>query len=156
MAPHRSLAAALAAAVAWNAAAQSPSPSPYAAVPFSAGNFVVLRLGDASFNAATAATGYPAPVYLDELTPAGAFVRSVPLPVSSCALASGSSTSGTLWNFDSDGVPQLSDNGQVCVGWYDVCWTARAFTPREGCGCQADTIVTVRPPPPAVHLVRVL
>ena len=112
----RTLAVAALSAFAWIAAAQTATPTPYSPNPFTPGNVVVLRLGDASFTAATATAGYPLPVYLDEVVSAtGALVRSVPLPISSCALAVGSTNVTNLWLYDSDGLPQLSDNGQVCT-----------------------------------------
>ena len=90
---------------------QTPSPSAYSPSAFNAGNVVVLRLGDPSYNARSAAIGYPLPVYLDELAVGtGALVRSVPLPMASCVLGTGGAST---WFYDTDGFPQLSDNGQV-------------------------------------------
>ena len=101
------------------ALAQSTTPTATASppVPFGVGNVVILRLGDATHNATAAAVGMPMPVYLDELTPAGALVRTLPLPTSTCALASGKPTAAPFWWYDTDGWPQLSDNGQVRRGW---------------------------------------
>jgi hypothetical protein len=51
--------------------------SAIAQVPFTAGNIVVCRIGDGSAVLGSAAT----PVFLDEYTPAGTFVQSIPMPV---------------------------------------------------------------------------
>jgi hypothetical protein len=64
------------------------------AAPFTMGNLVVCRVGDATAALTSSAT----PVFLDEYTPAGAFVQSVPMPTADAGLnqtltASGSATS---------------------------------------------------------------
>ena len=106
------------------ALAQSTTPTATASppVPFGVGNVVVMRLGDATYNARAAAIGYPLPVYLDELAVGtGALVRSVPLPMASCVLGTGGAST---WYYDTDGFPQLSDNGQVRV-WSATVGEAR-------------------------------
>ena len=67
---------------------------PATAADFTPGNLVVLRVGDGSGTLSSAAT----PVFLDELTPSGALVRSVPLPTATAGTnrrltMSGSATS---------------------------------------------------------------
>ena len=91
-----------------------PTPSPYSPVAFAPGNIVVLRLGDSSYNASAAAVGFPMPVYLDEVSATtGTLVRTIPLPFATCALGTGKPTAAPFWWYDTDGWPQLSDNGQV-------------------------------------------
>ena len=59
------------------------------------------------------------PVYLDEISTSnltsGAIVNTLALPYSSCALASGKPSTAPFWWYDSDGWPQLSDNGQYIM-----------------------------------------
>lgn len=51
--------------------------------PFTAGNIVVTRIGD---GAAALVTGNAHPVFLDEYTAAGVWVRSIPMPVTAIGL----------------------------------------------------------------------
>src|SRR6185436_8866122 len=74
------------------------------AAPFTAGNIVVYRVGDGTAPLGSAAT----PVFLDEYTPAGVFVQSIPLPTTAAGAnrrltASGSATSEGLLTRSADG-----------------------------------------------------
>ena len=136
------------------ALAQSTTPTATASppVPFGVGNVVILRLGDATHNATAAAVGMPMPVYLDELTPAGALVRTLPLPTSTCALASGKPTAAPFWWYDTDGWPQLSDNGQVRRGWAPGhCCTRRAYRGQ----CLHTASKPLAPPPRPQYIMFV-
>lgn len=130
-----------------SAVAVTATPSPYVAVPFQASSVAVVRLGDASYNAATATVGFAMPVYVDEIsTTTGALVRSVPLPMSSCTLGTGQNSAPPYWNYDTDGFPQLSDNGQV-----SQCHAQESVSNQSIVG---DQVVAPPPlPPPRTTLI---
>lgn len=74
------------------------------AAPFTAGNVAVYRVGDGT----TALSGIAAPVFIDEYTPGGALVQSIPMPTtasggSAALLATGSSTTEGQLNLSADG-----------------------------------------------------
>src|SRR2546421_12808795 len=76
--------------------------STLAAAPFTAGNIVLSRVGDGS--AALAGTGTA--VFLEEYTPAGVFVQSVPMPTTGASgrlVASGSATTEGFLSRSEDG-----------------------------------------------------
>ncbi len=78
--------------------------APAQAAGFSAGNVVVLRVGDGSGSLSSAA----APVFLDEYSPSGALVQSVPMPTTGSGdqrrlVASGSATSEGALALSADG-----------------------------------------------------
>ena len=84
------------------------------AAPFTPGNLVVTRVGDGS----GALTGVGTAVFLDEYTPAGTFVQSIPLPTSASGanrrfVNSGSATSeGALL--------RSTDGAWLTLGGYDA------------------------------------
>jgi hypothetical protein len=97
-------------------AADLPS-SEVAAAAFTPGDLVVYRVGDAA-DALTNASGTAqgAPVYLDEYTPSGTLVESVPLPTSESTSSDGTEyplvASGTA---TSEGELTLSGNGECLL-----------------------------------------
>src|SRR6185436_4935858 len=96
------------------------------AAPFTAGNIVVYRVGDGAAALGSAAT----PVFLDEYTPAGAFVQTIALPTAVSGAnrrltASGSSTS--------EGFVSRSGNDQYLVfTGYDAAVGTAAITGSTG------------------------
>ncbi len=87
----------------------------YVVHPFTAGNFVVYRVGiGGSYNI----TGDSAPVFLDEYTPAGTLVQSVPMPVVDNGANHALTAAG---NATSEGQLTLSPNGAyLALGGYDA------------------------------------
>ena len=87
----------------------------YVVSPFTAGNLVVYRVGIGSpYNI----TGAAAPVFLDEYTPAGALVQSVPLPVTDNGTNHALTAAG---NATSEGLLTLSPNGgYLALAGYDA------------------------------------
>src|SRR5437764_15049216 len=81
---------------------------------FTAGDIVVVRVGDGSAAITSAATA----VFLDEYTQSGAFVQSIAMPVT----ASGSNHILTMsGSAQSEGAISLSADGQyVTIGGYDA------------------------------------
>jgi hypothetical protein len=107
------------------------APSVHAATGFTAGDIVVYRVGTG-----TGALGSGgAAVFLDEYTPSGAFVESVPLPTSTSGSNKPLVASGTA---TSEGLLTLSPNGQflaatgydAAVGTTKVGSTTSTATPR--------------------------
>ncbi|MFO1031950.1 MAG: hypothetical protein U1F60_12810 [Planctomycetota bacterium] len=85
-----------------------------AQIPFTTGNLVLVRVGDGAAALTNAAT----PVFVEEYTPAGALVQSIPMPT----VASGTNQrllmSGTA---TSEGFLNLSTNGLfLMLGGYDA------------------------------------
>ena len=83
------------------------------------------------------------PVYLDEIstanTASGTLTRSIALPFTTtagCVLASGKPTVAPFWWYDSDGWPQLSDNGQYIMF---ICMAPASLTV-----AMPDTTATVK------------
>ncbi|HTF87623.1 MAG TPA: hypothetical protein VK843_04380 [Planctomycetota bacterium] len=92
---------------------------------FTPGNVVVVRIGDGNAPLSNAATA----VFLDEYTPAGALVQSVPLPTTASGLNSSFANSGTA---TSEGALTLSADGRyLLLGGYDAALgtTAVASSP---------------------------
>jgi hypothetical protein len=93
---------------------------------FGNGNLVVVRIGTASLLPMTAGTAQP--VFLDEYTPCGELVRSIPLPVTT----SGSNRRLTLPPASADyseGFISLSEDGQyLALGGYDAATGTAAVT----------------------------
>src|SRR6266849_2637383 len=79
-----------------------------AANPFTAGNLVVYRVGDGG----TALSGNAAPVFLDEYTPTGTLIQSIPLPTVVSSPNRRLTSTGTSTN---DGFLTLSTDGQYLV-----------------------------------------
>lgn len=98
---------------------------------FASGNLVVLRVGSGVNPLSSAAQA----MFLDEFTPSGGLVQSVPLPTAANGNQLPISCSGSA---SSEGNLQLSPNGQwlSCVGYAtapglaSVASTAAAVTPR--------------------------
>ncbi len=78
------------------------------AAPFTPGNLVIYRVGDGAAALSSAATA----VFLDEYTPAGTLVQSVPLPTAVSGSNRRLTASGTA---TSEGLLTLSTNGQYLV-----------------------------------------
>jgi hypothetical protein len=81
----------------------------FSQIPFKSGNIVVSRIGDGSIPLSNAS----APVFLDEYTPSGTLIQSIPMPTS----ANGANKTFTLEGFSADlgeltGLLNLSPNGQ--------------------------------------------
>src|SRR5579859_4353583 len=105
-------------AYAWLPLAAAFVPQFAAAAPFTAGDLVVYRIGDGVAALSTAG----AAVFIDEYTPAGAFVQSIPMPTA----ASGSNKAcvGT-GNASSEGLITRSADGKFLVG---ACYAAPVGT----------------------------
>ncbi|MBB5872696.1 putative extracellular nuclease [Allocatelliglobosispora scoriae] len=87
---------------------------PAAAADFTPGNLVVLRVGDGSGALSSAAT----PVFLDEFTPSGTLVRSVPMPTATVGANRRLTLSGSA---TSEGTLTLSADGHfLTLGGYDT------------------------------------
>src|SRR5690349_24931066 len=71
---------------------------------FTPGDIVVVRLGDG----ATALSGTAAPVFLDEYTPSGTLVQTIPLPTSAAGANKRLTMSGSA---TTEGALALSDDG---------------------------------------------
>ncbi len=79
---------------------------------FNSGNIVVVRVGDGI----TARSGAANAVFLDEYTPSGTFVQSLPMPNVGAGAVGGFTLSGTA---TSEGALALSGNGQyLTLGGY--------------------------------------
>src|SRR6185436_9133537 len=78
------------------------------AAPFTAGNIVVYRVGDGAAALGSAAT----PVFLDEYTPAGAFVQTIALPTAVSGANRRLTASGTS---TSEGFVSRSGNDQYLI-----------------------------------------
>lgn len=99
--------------------------------PFTPGNIVVYRVGDGSAALSSAATA----VFLDEYTPTGTFVQSVPLPttVSGSQLrlvASGTSTSEGILSRSADGQYLIATGYDAAPGTAGVTASATTTTKR--------------------------
>ena len=99
--------------------------------PFTAGNYVVVRIGDGSAALTSAATA----TYLAEYTAAGALVQAVPLPTADASpnlalTASGSATSDANLTRSADGRYLVLTGYNAPVGTANVTGTAAATTNR--------------------------
>lgn len=82
-------------------------------VPFTAGNFVVYRVGD-GVNALPTITN-STPVFLDEYTPAGVLVQSVAMPTAANGSNHAFTASSANATSQGEGMINLSANGQFLV-----------------------------------------
>ncbi|GAA4667054.1 hypothetical protein GCM10025780_06380 [Frondihabitans cladoniiphilus] len=103
----------------------------HAATAFTPGDLVVYRVGDGSSALSSAATA----VFLDEYTPAGRLVQSVPLPTTASGAnnpltASGTSGSEGLLTLSADGRYLVAPGYAASVGTKKVSSTTSAATPR--------------------------
>ncbi|WP_375436952.1 T9SS type A sorting domain-containing protein [uncultured Hymenobacter sp.] len=99
--------------------------------PFTAGNYVVVRIGDGSAALTSAATA----LYLAEYSPTGTLVQQVPLPVASASpnlalTASGSATSDANLTRSADGRYLILTGYNAPVGLSSVTNSAVATTNR--------------------------
>ncbi|MFB2644698.1 ExeM/NucH family extracellular endonuclease, partial [Raphidiopsis sp. BLCC-F218] len=100
--------------------------------PFTAGNLVVYRVGSGTGNLVN--TGNP--VFLDEYTPTGTLVQSIPIPTTSSGtnsplIASGTATSEGLLSLSTDGkYLLLTGYGRTTGGTGSLSGTTGANTPR--------------------------
>jgi hypothetical protein len=93
---------------------------------FTAGNLVICRFGDGSAALTSAAT----PAFLDEYTPAGVLVQSVPLPTTTAGANKRLLVSGTA---TSEGMIQRSPNGlYLTVAGYDAAAGTASITTSTG------------------------
>ena len=96
------------------AVATAFAPAALAQIPFTFGNVVVTRVGDGS----SALSSVGAPIFLDEYTPTGVFVRTVPLPTATVGANRRIVVRGTGV---SEGFLNLSSNGlSLLVAGYDA------------------------------------
>ncbi|GAA5182648.1 hypothetical protein GCM10023322_20030 [Rugosimonospora acidiphila] len=98
---------------------------------FTPGDLVVYRVGDGS----TALSSAAAPVFLDEYSPDGTLVTSVPLPTAASGannplVASGSATSEGLLTLSADGRYLIAPGYDAAVGTKKIADTDSASTPR--------------------------
>ena len=108
-AARRTLAAGVLAAAAALGATALPAPAHAATTTaFTAGDLVVYRVGDGSSSLSSTS----APVFLDEYSPTGVLVESVPLPTATSGSANEFSDAGSA---ASDGELTLSANGQYLL-----------------------------------------
>ncbi|MFD2717168.1 IPT/TIG domain-containing protein [Hymenobacter monticola] len=101
------------------------------AAPFTPGNIVVLRVGDGSGSLSTAAT----PAYLQEYTPAGVLVQTIPLPTAVAGnnrilTVSGSSSTDGGMTRSANGAYLVVTGYDVAVGTTGVAATASATNNR--------------------------
>jgi hypothetical protein len=101
------------------------------AAPFTPGNLVIYRIGDGGAGLSTAATA----VFLDEYTPAGALVQSIPMPTAvnganRILTGSGSATSEGLLTLSSDGRYLMLAGYDAAIGTATVANTASATVNR--------------------------
>src|SRR5579875_2801627 len=75
---------------------------------FAPGNLVIYRVGDGATTLTTAA----APVFLDEYTPTGTLVRSVPMPIKASGANKPLTASGTSFT---EGMVNRSADGRFLV-----------------------------------------
>lgn len=99
---------------------------------FTAGNIVMLRVGETSGPALSSAS---APIFLDEYSPTGTFVKSFPLPFSANGLnrrftMSGSSTSEGYLNLSPDGQYLTFAGYDATPGVTSITSTSAATTNR--------------------------
>lgn len=102
-----------------------------AATSFTPGDVVVYRVGDGS----TALSGTAAPVFLDEYSPSGTLVQSVPLPTTASGtnnplVASGSASSEGLLTLSGDGRFLVAPGYDTAVGTKKVSSTDSTSVPR--------------------------
>lgn len=108
-----------------------PVASTLLAAPFTPGNLVVYRVGDGSASLTSAATA----VFLDEFTPAGSLVQSVPLPttVSGSNLrltAAGNSTAEGQLTRSVDGRYLIATGYDAAAGTASIASSSSATTKR--------------------------
>jgi hypothetical protein len=113
-------------AVGATAAAASAAPAS-----FTPGDVVVYRVGDGSSALSSAATA----VFLDEYTPGGALVQSIPMPTSTSGAshaltASGSAGSEGLLSLSADSRYLIAPGYAAAVGTTKITSSASATTPR--------------------------
>ncbi|MEO6593668.1 MAG: hypothetical protein ABIP94_02820 [Planctomycetota bacterium] len=102
-----------------------------AQAPLTFGNLIVVRIGDGS----AALTSAAAPTFLDEFTPGGVLVQSIPLPTAASGLNqpftnSGSATSEGYVNVSSNGIFLTLAGYGAAPGLAAVPQTASATVPR--------------------------
>ena len=105
--------------------------TPAAHAQFASGNIVVVRIGDG----AAALSGSAQAVFLDEFTPTGTLVRSVPMPVAANGnhlpmTNSGTATSEGLLNVSGDGHYLVAGGYAAIPGTPSVAGTASASVGR--------------------------
>ena len=125
------LAAALAAVLGAGGIVAAGAPAASAASGFTAGDIVVYRVGDGT----TALSGSAAPVFLDEYSPSGTLVQSVPLPTAASGtnnplVASGSASSEGLLSLSSDGRYLVLPGYDTAVGTTKISSSASTAIPR--------------------------
>jgi predicted extracellular nuclease len=118
------------------------SVAPAAAAAFTEGDVVVLRVGDGT----AVASGAAAPVFLDEYSPAGALVQSVPLPTSTAGAdrrltTTASATSEGTLNRSADGRYLTLGGYDAAPGTAGVVSTTAAVTNRVVARVSADGVV---------------
>ncbi|RKR73963.1 beta strand repeat-containing protein [Frondihabitans australicus] len=106
---------------------------------FTPGDVVVYRVGDGTTALSSGAT----PVFLDEYTPSGTLVQSVPMPQTASGTqhaltASGSSGSEGLLTLSADGRYLIAPGYSAAVGTKKISSTASASTPRTIARVAAD------------------
>ncbi len=95
------------------------------------GDIVVYRVGDGS----AALTSSAAPVFLDEYTPGGTLVQSIPLPTAANGtnnplVASGTATSEGLLTLSGDGRYLVAPGYDTAVGTAKISSSTSAAIPR--------------------------
>jgi hypothetical protein len=98
---------------------------------FTAGDVVVYRLGDGS----TALSGNGAPVFLDEYSPTGTLVQSVPLPTTASGsnkplVGSGSANSEGMLTLSANDSDLVATGYDAAVGASNLSSSAAASVPR--------------------------
>jgi predicted extracellular nuclease len=116
--------------------------TPAAAAAFTEGDVVVLRIGDG----AGALSGAAAPVFLDEYTPAGGLVQSVPVPTATVGddrrlTNSGSATSEGALSLSADGRWLTFGGYDAAPGTATVAGTTSAATNRVVARAGADGLI---------------
>jgi hypothetical protein len=101
------------------------------AAAFTPGDIVVYRVGDGG----TALSGTSAPVFLDEYSPDGTLVRSVPMPSTASGsdkplVASGSASSEGLLTLSADGRYLIAPGYDAAVGTAKIASTDSVSVPR--------------------------
>lgn len=119
-----------------------PVASTLPAAPFTPGNLVVYRVGDGSTSLTSAATA----VFLDEFTPAGSLVQSVPLPttVSGSNLrltAAGSSTAEGQLTRSVDGQYLIATGYDAATGTASIAGSSSATTKRVIARIDSDATI---------------
>ncbi len=136
------------------ARASSSTPKP-AAASFSAGNLVVYRVGTGAAALNNASTA----VFLDEYTPSGTLVQSIPLPTADSGAnqtltAAGNATSEGLLTRSTDGSYIVLTGYDVAPGTASVAGTASATVPASS-GASTPRARSTRPrrsPTPALSI----